>query len=435
MPHASKNKTSKDVEQSAPARADAIIQARRGDIYADDPQSSQATGSDPDQTPWDFLASHGGPFYELQRRLKLLHAHALNAGRRAVFFIAIAWAIPFFLALPGSLSVSDAGAYLRDLGVWATFFVAIGTFVLAERQVEDGLRTKLQHFLRAPIIAPVSMQSAAEAVLVALKQRDSGLAEIICVALAVVGGLFYCALLHHAPLTSWAVELAPNGSAISLAGWWSVAVSVPLFWFLMLRGLWRHFVWSQLLRKLARLELKLVATHPDGQGGLAFISEYPNAYMMYIFGVSAPVAVTLGRHFDMETLNAASLTATMAVWLVLVLALFAYSLSAFWKPLADLKAATILALSVQATHYQRLAERKVLGRNVAAHCDERSERKEDIADPSKHHELAKKLSTVLLSRKAVLPVGAAALLPFAIEGATRLPLKDVLSILKKMLLL
>lgn len=25
----------------------------------------------------EFLASHGGPFYELQRRLKLLHDHAL----------------------------------------------------------------------------------------------------------------------------------------------------------------------------------------------------------------------------------------------------------------------------------------------------------------------------------------------------------------------
>jgi hypothetical protein len=41
-----------------------------------------------------------------------------------------------------------------------------------------------------------------------------------------------------------------------------------LFWFLLLRWLWRHAVWGLLLRDLARLELRLVATHPDGAGGL-----------------------------------------------------------------------------------------------------------------------------------------------------------------------
>jgi len=45
----------------------------------------------------EFLASHGGPFYELQRRLKLLHDHALMSGRRAVLFIGIAGAGRFFL--------------------------------------------------------------------------------------------------------------------------------------------------------------------------------------------------------------------------------------------------------------------------------------------------------------------------------------------------
>ena len=60
----------------------------------------------------------------------------------------------------------------------------------------------------------------------------------------------------------------------------------------------------------------------------------------------------------------------MAGWLVVVLAVFAYPLYAFSRPLADLKAATLLALSAQATRYQRLAERQVLGRNVVANNDE-----------------------------------------------------------------
>lgn len=401
----------------------------------DNLQFSQGLGSGPDQAIRDFDASHGGPFYELQRRLRLLRANALNAGRRAVIFIAIAWAVPFLLALPGSLSIGDAGAYLRDLKAWAMFFVAIGAFVLVEQQVESGLRIKLRQFSRAPIIAPASIERAAEAALTALKQRDSRLAEVVCLALAVVAALLYWMRLDFAPSTSWSVNVAPEGNAITMSGWWSVVVSVPLFWFLMLRLLWRHFVWSRLLRKVARLELRLVAIHPDGQGGLAFISEYPNAYMTFVFGVSAAVAVAAGRHLDMETLDATSLTATMAGWLVMVLAVFAYPLFAFSKPLADLKAATLLELSAQATRYQRLAERQVLGRNVVANNDEETATQREIVDPSKQHEAAKKLSTMLVSRKAALPVAFAALLPFAIEGATRLPFKDIVSILKKLLLL
>jgi hypothetical protein len=41
--------------------------------------------------PADFLIAHGGPFYELQRQLKLLHRDTLAAGKRAALFAAIAW--------------------------------------------------------------------------------------------------------------------------------------------------------------------------------------------------------------------------------------------------------------------------------------------------------------------------------------------------------
>jgi hypothetical protein len=75
----------------------------------------------------------------------------------------------------------------------------------------------------------------------------------------------------------------------------------------------------------------------------------------------------------------------------------------------------------------------VLGRNVLA--DATAETDEDIPDPSKLFETTRKLSTMLVSRTAVLPVAAAALIPFAVAGATKLPYKEVFSVLKKLLLL
>ena len=47
----------------------------------------------------NYLASHGGPFFELQRRLGFLREDALLAGRRAAIFVALAWGVPLILSL------------------------------------------------------------------------------------------------------------------------------------------------------------------------------------------------------------------------------------------------------------------------------------------------------------------------------------------------
>jgi hypothetical protein len=58
-----------------------------------------------------------------------------------------------------------------------------------------------------------------------------------------------------------------------------------------------------------------------------------------------------------------------------------------------------------------------------------------VTDASGIYDKARKLSVFLLSRSAVVPVGAAALLPLVAAGATEMPYKDLLNIAKKLLLL
>ncbi|OCP21262.1 MULTISPECIES: hypothetical protein [unclassified Ensifer] len=382
----------------------------------------------------EFLASRGGPFYELQSRLRLLHENALQSGKRAILFVALAWGVPFLLGLPRSFSLDHGqGGYLTDPGVWAKFFVAVAAFVLAEQQVERGLRIKLAQLVRAPLIAPTSLPRAADTIASALRQRDSRTAEVVCLGLALAAALFSYGNLHTAQASSWAVLHGPDGNTITAAGWWTICISLPLFVFLLLRGIWRHFVGAQLLRKIAKLELRLVAAHPDGKGGLGFLAQYPNAYMFFVFGMSSAIAAAVAKHLLQESLSMTTFSMIMGGWLAIVLALFAYPLSAFSQPLARLKETGLLMLGTQATRFHRAAERKVLGRNVLT--DATPEPEEDIADPTKLFETTRKLSSMLVSRTAVVPVAAAALIPFAVAGATKLPFKEVFSVLKKLLLL
>ncbi|MCV3739040.1 hypothetical protein OCK02_22970 [Rhizobium sp. TRM96647] len=384
----------------------------------------------------DYLAYRGGPFFELQKRLGLLRRDALNARRRALIYVAIAWLVPLLLALPDSLRLRPFGmTYVTDVGLWGRFVLAIGAVVLAEEQVEERLRVKLQHFKAAPLITPESMPAAARAVNRALRLRNSRIAEAVCLVIAYA--LSAWALRYELKGDSyfWAASSSEAGRHITLAGWWALLVSLPLFWFLVLRGFWRHFVWAQLLRVIARLELRLVASHPDGKGGLAFLADYPNAYMTFMFGLSCAIAASFGQHISAETLSVKMLTTVMGAWLVLVLGFFAYPLSAFARPLRRLREDTMLAAAALATQRQRQDERKILSRNIAADGTAEPSADTDIPDPAKLFEAARKLKGGLLSRTAVLPLSAMALLPFAVVGLTQISFEDVLSLVKKLLLL
>jgi hypothetical protein len=385
----------------------------------------------------DFLIARGGPFYELQQRLRLLREEALHAGRRAAILVGLAWGVPLLLSAVAGHAIGPAASrpFLLDLGVWARFFVAIGMFVLMERMVEERLRSHLRHFVRAPLIAPDAQPAATEAVVRALRRRDLRLAELVCVVAAyaiTLGGVW---LALDAAASSWLVTVAPEDARLTAAGWWCALVSSPLFWFLLLRWLWRHAVWGLLLRDLARLELRLVATHPDGAGGLAFIGQYPNAFAAFVFALSCVLGAAIARTLLQGALTTAAYGQLMAAWLLIVIILFGLPLLAFSGPLRRLKQATLLTASSVATRHERAAERELLGKNMVAPADADAIAATEIPDPSKLYAAARKLSTLLISRSAIVPVAAAALLPLVAAGATRLPVRELLKIARGLLLL
>lgn len=383
----------------------------------------------------DFRVSHGGPFFEMQRRLNLLRDSALQVGRRAVVFVALAWGVPLLLSLleGHAMGPPDSRPYLLDPGAWARFLVATALFVLSERAVEESLRLKLGQFFRAPLVEPSSFARAAEAVTLALEQRNSRVAELFCLGIAVlmsIGGYIRFTGYEQA---GWVAEATAAGRSFTLAGWWALLVSSPLFIFLLMRGLWRHLVWSLLLRRMASLDLRLVASHPDGKGGVGFIADYPNAYAMFVLGASSAVAAALAQTLFEPGVSSQAFLGVLVVWLALVLGLFAFPLQAFSGPLSELKRRSLQLYGAQATLHNRQEERALLRRNVFEGADKLAE-ETDIPDPTKPFAAAVKLSTIMISRSALGPVTAAALVPFAVAGASQLPVKEVFEILKKLIL-
>ncbi len=383
----------------------------------------------------DYLSARGGPFYNLQHRLRLLHESALNTGRRALIAVAIAWGVPLLLSLISGHAFGEFRdrPFLLDLGVWARFVIAIAAFILVEPLVEVTLRRKLIQ-LKA-VLAPSAIPHAAQAVASALRQRDSAIAEMICVLLAVIASGFtlWKWSLTDAAAPVWGVTVQGDTRTLMPAAWWCLLVSSPMLYFLFLRGLWRHLIWAILLGKLARLDMQLAVSHPDKNAGLGFIGEYPNAYSLFVFGVSCILGAAIAYLINDLGFSLQTYGLVMAFWLAIVLIVFTSPLAVFYRPLAMLKRSTLAQTGILATRFFRRSEDNTLGRTSSeANADNQTD---NLADPTKLYDAAKKLSVVLLNRRAIVPVGAAALLPLVAGGATMFPFKEIWSVAKKLLLL
>ncbi len=382
-----------------------------------------------------FLIARGGPFYDLQLKAKLVHTTGLNPLVRAVIFVAVAWGIPLILSLAAGTAFGplEARPFLLDPGAWARFFLAIGLLVLAETQIEEHLREGVRQLFDGRLLAAGSLAPAKAAVAKALKRRNSSLAELVCLLLAVFASWYFVTIMRSDASPSWTVSINDAGKSPSPAAWWSIIVSNTLFWFLVGRALWRHIIWSLLLGTLSRLETRLVATHPDGHAGLGFVGKYPNAYVLFTVAVSCVISAAVTHQVLHGTFTASAIGTVMGIWLIMIYAYFGIPLAGFMRLLTVLKRRTLLAAAARGTEYQRQAERKTLGENVFANEDKASD--DDIPDPGKFYEAAKKLSPMLVTRATLVPVSAAALLPFVAVGLTQLPLKELTPILKHLLVL
>ena len=386
-----------------------------------------------------FRIARGGPFYELQKRLHLLHEHNLGARWRAAWFVAIAWGVPLLLSLLQGQAWGpwEDSPFLMEGAAWARFFVAVGIFVLMEPHVEQRLQAILQQFTDAKMLGAAADRPAAAAVTRALNRLEARGPELVCLTLACAISLcgVWFRLYDDAPSPPWMLSVLDGRRTLTLAGWWCFLVSNPLFLFLLWRWLWRLQVWSWLLASLAKLELRLVATHPDGLGGLAFLVRYPNAYTLFVFAVSCVVGAALSHVFLDHGISMQAYGMLIGAWLVLVIGLFTYPLLAFWGPLSRLKKQTLLLAGAKATTHLRKAERDVLGRNVSADDPGFESQLDVTADATGSFEAATKLSALLIRRTELIPISLAATVPLILAGASEWPLKEIAGILKKLVLL
>src|SRR5207249_5917858 len=94
--------------------------------------------------------------------------------------------------------------------------------------------------------------------------------------------------------STWFATIEGGQPRATLAGWWYLHVSIPMFQFLLYRWYFRLFVWFLFLRRVSRLPLRLTPTHPDRAGGIGFVGTAAYAFGPVILAQSVVLSAAVG---------------------------------------------------------------------------------------------------------------------------------------------
>jgi hypothetical protein len=228
----------------------------------------------------DFSLVLGGPLYQLFRRahlsgnaLELLH-------RRILAIVLVAWLPLLLLSLFGGHAVGTSikVPFLHDIEVHVRFLIAVPLLIAAELIVHVRNGLIVRRFLDRRIVTQEELPRFRAAIVRAEGVRNSVAVEATLLVLVFTGGHWLWRSQVAMSAETWYAALEGTRWRLTAAGYWYAYVSIPIFQFLLARWGLRLFIWFGFLRRVARLDLHLVATHPDRSGGLAFLGKSAYAF-------------------------------------------------------------------------------------------------------------------------------------------------------------
>ena len=213
-----------------------------------------------------------------QQRLGLLQAGHLHTKRRALLIAIVSWAPIIILEqlFPGSRLVPDQGIHVR-------YLIAAPLLILAESICGMRLTAIARHFLIGNLVLERDRPRFE-------RIMDSSRHLLASRAVEIVAWIAAYALT--AALLG---KTSANWREWSQAMWWNAIVSLPLLLLLLLGWVWRLVVWTRFLALVARLDLRLVASHPDRAAGLGFVAQSLRAFAVVALAIGTILAGATAR--------------------------------------------------------------------------------------------------------------------------------------------
>jgi len=384
----------------------------------------------PAQDPYDFSVVLGGPLFQIIRRAHL-SGDAFQLWRRRIGVITLlAWLPPLIFSILAGRAWGDAVAvpFLLDIEMYTRFLLALPLLVVAELVVHQRMRPVVRQFLERGLIPDVSRARFDAAVFAAQRLRNSVVVEVLLLGAVYVNGLLLWQHYGALDVATWYAVPVPGGRQFSVAGWWFVYVSLPLFQFFLLRWYFRIFVWTRFLWQVAtRCTLSLVPTHPDRVGGLGFLSSTVVAFTPLLAAHGTLLAGLIASRIFFQGAALPDFKAELIVIVAFLLLLVLGPLLLFTPHLAAARRVGLREYGTLAQRYVREFDGKWL--RGGAPADEPLLGSADIqslADLGNSFELVRSMRMAPITRDAILQLAVITLLPVAPLLLTMISLEELL---------
>jgi hypothetical protein len=361
-----------------------------------------------------FRMSEGGPFHDMLTRQQWLS----TPKKRVVFFLCLVWLPLMIISLFENTLIGGVEMpFLHDVSMQVRLLVALPILILMSHTV-DKMINEVTTGLSNELLTAGDRDLMLNSVYTKAKQLlHSSLSEIIMLVIIIgsTAGMVKSGVFSGLgnAATSWMTAVIDGEKSMSIAGYWSVFVTIPIVQFYLLRWFWRYFVWVFLLFRFSKCDLRLLPTHADKSGGLGIVLLAQRNFSMFFVAIGVILSGQLVADLIMDPDSFNTIRSEVVGFILLCILLLLFPLSFFSKSLYKTKSEGLLRLSTLSTDLSRKFEREWVNDQPVDHILEKRE-----IDPSLIYDYAgmynsvEELRVVPVTLQAIISLGLLLFLPF-----------------------
>ena len=376
----------------------------------------------------DFSLVQGGPLFQLLVRTRLLRPPTDFLARRIAVVVLVAW-MPLLVltVLSGQAFGGSRVPFLSDLGAHARLLVAVPLLLAAEVIVHRRIIGTVRQFLDRGIVVPEERAEFDGIVASAMRLRNSVPAELLLLAVAIFGAYSLGARYISLETPTWYTAASGDRMTLTAAGTWYFFVGLTSLRFLLLRWYFRLFVWYRFLWQVARrLRLRLNPLHPDGAGGLGFLSNSVFAFEPILLAQTIGLSGIVAGKILFEGATLPEFKLEIVAWMAFLMALVLLPLTFFVFHLSEAKRTGLREYGLVGSRYVAEFRRKWI--EGGSSKDEALVGTADIqslADLSNSYQVVKDMNLVPFGRATIVRLVMMTALPLAPLSLTMVPLEEL----------
>lgn len=384
----------------------------------------------------EFRLFDDGSYFGLERSSARKWFGRFPLVQQIVMVVSITWVPMAVLAAIQGVAVGPTQplSFLEDAGIYGRFFVALPLLLLTPSKFRFKFQQIMQHFLTSGLLKKEDQDRFTAILASNLRLRFSRWADWVC--LAIVYGMSAAQVLlpgfAQGVSATWRAVGPAEQRTLSWATWYFLAVAQPVYVFVVLHFLYRVGLWWRTLWMISRLDLQLRGAHPDGGGGLMFVSLSLRPCRLPAFALATSVAGRFANLVLATGVSVMSYKFAIGIIAAIITALFTGPLFFFFDQLKKTRFRAWLGYGRAEMEQLRQFEQKWIGRTGQANMLEVQDFSA-VIDLNSTVEKAQQMARLPFRRSQVLGLFVAPLLPFLPVLALQIPIKDLLMMLKQLL--